>query len=326
VQQFEEVSREAREFVETAERISREISRGSSSIPGPDQQEAVNTAFWRIWPALQRYLDSTDGNADHSVELNCLLGIIGPTLWKSVFYSRGYFKPNGISGDYKMVEMMYDLEERPGRDPCRSPMENLLEGCFATIHSVVAIWERRHWIAGKLASAYKRSESLRIADIACGGARYVFDAIERLGQPESLRATLFDQDISAIGFLKNTVGERRLQGVDIIHGRISDIGSHLIDHSTYDAIVSAGMYDYLEPTIAIRMTRHLAMLLKDGGRLYVTNYHKNDPSRLPKVWGSKWHLVFRDEEDMREIATRSKMDINIEYSKNGCLMMCEMKK
>ena len=47
-------------------------------------------------------------------------------------------------------------------------------------------------------------------------------------------------------------------------------------------------------------------------------------AKLVKVWAGNWPLVFRDEQDLLELAARSKMQCEIEHSANRCLMMCTM--
>ena len=66
---------------------------------------------------------------------------------------------------------------------------------------------------------------------------------------------------------------------------------------------SAGLYDYLEPAVAKRLTKTMFEVLRPGGRLIVSNFLPQvaDAGYMETYMG--WELIYRTVEDLEELLT-----------------------
>jgi extracellular factor (EF) 3-hydroxypalmitic acid methyl ester biosynthesis protein len=94
--------------------------------------------------------------------------------------------------------------------------------------------------------------------------------------------------------------QRRNFGIDIetCTGTIKQLLSGEITLGKFDFIYSAGWYDYLNEDMAKRLTARLVDLLRPGGRILVTGFLPDIPTRGYMESFMDWHLVYRNSPDM----------------------------
>ena len=72
---------------------------------------------------------------------------------------------------------------------------------------------------------------------------------------------------------------------------------------------SAGLFDYLDDAMAASLLDHLLRLTHPGGTTAICNTSPDDPSRAVNDWISDWHLLYRDEQDMRSLFARTEASV-----------------
>jgi len=76
------------------------------------------------------------------------------------------------------------------------------------------------------------------------------------------------------------------------------------DHK-YALVWSAGLFDYFdEPTFVEQARRYYAMV-EVGGELVIGNFSELNPSRAYMEVVGDWHLQYRNEDQLRELAVRA---------------------
>ena len=320
MEHFQKIQEAADHFVQLMGCFQKDFAVGRSAIPTLEQKRFAAQAFWNIWGSVGDYVE-TNPPSDFAEERRALMSKIGPILWQCQHYAQSYFKPHGMSGDYRIVEMMYDLEFGAGDNPFQPAIVNCLEYCFSTIHSVVGIWDRRKWIAQHVKESIGKVPTLQVLDVPCGGARYLTDVLAKGEWHHGLHFWLMDQDPSAIAFVRYRALAKWPQLVTTLQSNIVNLGRAL-KGKKFDIIISAGMFDYLQEGLARRIIKIFERHLAPGGKVLLTNYHKSDPSRICKDWGANWALIFREEEELKGLFPPH-WEVKVSYSNNKCLMMCE---
>jgi extracellular factor (EF) 3-hydroxypalmitic acid methyl ester biosynthesis protein len=249
---------------------------------------------------VERAVDGQPSSA-WPVERRMLLEEIGPVLWRSAPIARSFFKPHGYAGDYRIIEMMYDLEAAAGGDPTQPALVNCLDHFYSTLHSVRGVWERRHRLARLLREQYERRRgTLRVLDVACGGSRYARDFLESAGPDADVRITLIDQDACAVEYVRRQALARWSGRVEAVSLPIARVGE-LVRDRRFDVVISSGLFDYLDQPTATGYAHLLFECLAPGGVLGITNFHREDPSAFCKDWFGDWQLVLRDESEVRSL-------------------------
>ena len=286
------------------------------TIPSLVEKEQITVAFWDFVAVVEAA--AAEGHVPETAVSQCR-EIAGAWLFRSRLWSRAYLKPHGYAGDFRMVEWMYDLETDACADPSQPAIVNCLDHLMRGVHSVVSVWQRRHWFSGLLRQEYeRRGGALRVLDIAAGGARYVRDFLQSVTPGPGLEVTLLDQDAAAIAFCRQELvpwSDR----VRFLCTPIRDVAASLKDDD-FDVIISAGLFDYLDDGAARHLLAHLATLLSPGGTVAFSNFHPGDPSRKVKEWLVDWPLVFRNESQCAALFPQDH-DVEITLSGNEALVL-----
>jgi extracellular factor (EF) 3-hydroxypalmitic acid methyl ester biosynthesis protein len=66
-------------------------------------------------------------------------------------------------------------------------------------------------------------------------------------------------------------------------------------------VYCAGLFDYVSDRVCRRLTELFYELLAPGGLLLVTNVDDSKPFRESMDFLLEWHLIYRDEEAMRQL-------------------------
>jgi extracellular factor (EF) 3-hydroxypalmitic acid methyl ester biosynthesis protein len=227
---------------------------------------------------------------------------------------RMLYKPFGYPGDYEMMRFIY--ERNFEGTTLFGKAVNLV---FIETKAGQAVRFRKDLIKHKLAEMIAaRGEStapMRILSVAAGPAQ---ELVELLGEieelPFPLEIVLFDQDKGALAYawkrLKAVVDARWGKKVSILFlnesiKRLLRDAKLFAGFGEFDAIFSCGLYDYLQPSTAVVLSRNLFARLAPGGRLLIGNMAPENSSRWLLEQHLDWHLIHRTRNEMLDIARRA---------------------
>ena len=314
------IDRAATRCAETFTRVDREARRCGRTIPTPSEKEVVTERLWRIIRLLEsstRFIDS-----EHQVvSKQALHDQLNPWMLRSRLWARAYLKPHGFAGDFRMIEWMYDLETDPCEDPTQPAIANCLDDAMRSINSVQAVWYRRTWLRQLIERVWETTPGpVRVLDVGCGGSRYCRDFVER--HPGQLSLVAVDQDPAAIAFLRSELA-RSGPEQHLICGSIEHLPDLLRTSQSageFDVVISAGLFDSLNDAMAASLLDDLIGLTRPGGTTAICNFSPDDPSRAVNDWINDWHLLYRDEQDMRSLFARSEASVAVTESPDGSLL------
>ncbi|MCK5544374.1 MAG: cyclic nucleotide-binding domain-containing protein [Desulfobulbaceae bacterium] len=237
---------------------------------------------------------------------------IYPYFMRSPLSERIYFKPKGYAGDFLMMEQIYrNVPEGDGK------LGVLVDGWCLDSVGARAIRGRRRLLREQLAvlSRQKKSQcrTIKIMNLACGSNRELFDFIKDCDYSEQIEALCMDIDSDALAFTDQQVNvfshqaTIRLMSENLVKWAL---GKVIHDIGDQDIIYSSGLTDYLDTRLFIALVSRCHEHLKPGGKLIVGNFAPN-PDRTFMDHILQWRLIYRNEEELRELFRASPFRHNV---------------
>ncbi len=265
---------------------------------------------WNDWIIhLNELFRADPATRDASVE-NFSRALLQPYLLEAPVLERAFRKPLGYPGDYRVMIYIYD---------------NDFEGATLfgkAVHKAAVMTAASKAVRGrkdllkaimqeKFQSLRTRRTPMRILSVAAGPARELKEFLEGLSPEDTLEIVLFEQDKQALAHsnreLRSLIARRRMSRVRLFSLR--DTITNLLGDSDllrptapYDLVLASGLYDYLKPHNASRLTRKLFDLLDLGGDLLIGNFAHSNTTRWIMENQLAWYLQHRTEEEILAFA------------------------
>ncbi len=245
-----------------------------------------------IW-TLHRYRMQMSAEQWRVFVTRCCAHRLCGLVHQDPFTRRAFEKPRGFAGDAVMLDYIYSLEERWPL-PEMTLLGQRIFRYTSQAPSSRGVRARRGHIAYELDEASRRLHRPRALAIAGGHFREgsLAASIKRglVGE-----VVVVDSDRQAMVRVDEDYGCYGVRGVcadarDLIRGKL-DLGR-------FDLVYSTGLYDYLKPLTATRLTSRLFSMLQPGGRLVLANF-------LPEICDDgymeafmDWNLIYRTRHEM----------------------------
>jgi len=230
-------------------------------------------------------------------------------------------KPYGYAGDFKIIDDIYR------NDPKTDGFARLFDNYSQMSAAAFAIRNRKEDIKKFIGSLVKANngKALKIMDLASGPCRDINEMLEEIPPTQrNLSIDCYDQDEKAIEYAKNLLG-KNLKFVSFYKENAVRIAFRkVIPSQQYDLIFSLGLFDYLDERLAQRLIGALKGLLKPNGVLFVANFGEKyqNPSFYFLEWVGEWQLIYRSEEEFRNIflaAGFDKENLRTEFEQQGII-------
>jgi hypothetical protein len=269
--------------------FSAEIVRFSNQV-----DEATRQASRSEWDALREFSQRQ----------------LHPLLMQSPWMHRARYKPLGYPGDFELMNGLYGNHFSGATLFARAV--NL---AFVSTPAAEAVRTRKDMMKRELGKALDRAKEgrpVRILSIAAGPAQEVYELLlEREEIEGRVEIVLFEQDRRALSFaharLSRLVKRRWADRVKVtlLHDSIKRLllGSTVFPGSgEYDMVYACGLCDYLQRNTWVKLCRTLYGTVAPEGTLYVGNMVPQNPSRWFMELHLDWALVYREKEEMLELA------------------------
>ena len=240
-------------------------------------------------------------------------------LMQSPWMKRAADKPFGYPGDYEVMDFVYERNFEGA-----TLFAKALSLAFLQTKAALAVKFRKDLMKRQLRALIEartgQKEPLRILSIAAGPAQELVELLRELEEiPMPLEIVLFDQDKSALAYaykrLKPAIDARRQGKVHVVYLNESIKrllrDDHLFEQfHQFDAVFSCGLFDYLQPATAVRLTRNLCTAAAPGGVTCIANMVEH-PSQWFMEQHLDWHLIYRTREQLLSIGRRAMPDARI---------------
>ena len=240
-------------------------------------------------------------NAKRPVKLAQLIReALGDAMSAETIQGYGFLKPFGYSGDFNMIDKIYRQHVSP-----RADLKNW-DLYFHAQKAPVAVRNRKQYFIDLVTRLREREpdRELHVLDIASGPCR---DVIEYLDQSDDrdIHFHCVDADRHAIAYARDTC-RHRLAQITFYHRNALRFRSA----RRFDLIWSAGLLDYFSDRQFVFLIKDLYRQLGAEAELVVGNFHPDNPSRDYMEIIGDWHLTYRSEHDLIDLARQAGFCLN----------------
>jgi extracellular factor (EF) 3-hydroxypalmitic acid methyl ester biosynthesis protein len=311
-------------FLGEVSRLLQQVDVALQTTPtesAPQPGELLETIVPPIAPKFQELLDAFEyeaGRIDPGVAAPHKMfarNELHPFLLCSPFIHRIYAKPLGYAGDYIMVKMIMDVAFEGANTYAKLVNHFYLDQPPARAHRnrIAILVNALHGEAVRVSGAERK---LRVLNIGCGPAVEVERFIRKDALSERCEFHLLDFNRETLEYARETVENvsrevGRSPSVVFIHQSIHDLlreaatRHHQPNHPSFDLIYCAGLFDYLGDRVCRRLMQLFYNRVVPGGLLIATNVHPRNPTRYFMEHIAEWHLVYRDEAEMKSLSPRT---------------------
>jgi len=241
-----------------------------------------------------------------------------------------YQKPLGYSGDYVMMNYIYDYHRKNYLGS--SSYEKLINHYTCNIPISCSNIKRKDFLKEKILEASGKKDNAKILSLASGPARELTEPLKEGKIKKPLIFKCLDPEKKALDFINEEIGKIEPEKKSMLS--IEYICKHVISLmrdrkfrkalGTYDLIYAFGIFDYLNDKMAARLTRELFELLEKKGKLVIFNIslEKNNYRAYYELLG-EWNMVHRTNEQM--LAWTEKIDgakVGFEELPGGSNYLC----
>jgi extracellular factor (EF) 3-hydroxypalmitic acid methyl ester biosynthesis protein len=211
-------------------------------------------------------------------------------ITKDTMQGYALLKPHGYSGDYVIIERIYQR--------WLSPKEHLVnwDRFFHAQEAPRAIINRKKYFLDILRALEEIDGKRDVLNIGCGPCQ---DIADFLSEGESqIFFECVDYDKNAIEYSHNKFKEKGFLKKIEFH---RDNALRFRPPRQYDLIWSAGLFDYLDEKIFKMLLSRLLNFVKPGGEIVIGNFSLDNPTRDYMECGN-WFLYHRSPDDLFKIA------------------------
>lgn len=209
---------------------------------------------------------------------------------------RAASKPRGYAGDAVMMDYIYSGIAPEGT----TEMGQRVFSATTRVSMGLSVLYRRQLLRSLIDDTVVTREAGRILSVASGHAREFEGSL--VGRPVFQgQVVALDQDPLSCAEVARVHVNAPLQ---VVNRGVRDLlGAELAaELGHFDLIYSAGLYDYLPDTLALRLTKRLLQMLRPGGRLVIANFVPGGSGRGYMELFMDWTLVLRNEAAMQQLS------------------------
>ncbi len=225
-------------------------------------------------------------------EIEQFRNMLEPILKSETLMGHSYIKPLGYSGDYQIIEKMYTNHKS------LNPELYKWDEFFHWLPAVTAVVNRKRIAVNLLKSLNQKTKKdvAKVLILGSGPATEVNEYFES-AKENKLHFDLVDFDQRAIDHAE----AKNFQYMDYITFYNKNV-LRFSPEGCYDLIWSAGLFDYFQDKLFIRLLRRFSYSLSNQGEMIIGNFNTVNPSRKVMEVLGDWYLYHRTEDDLKNYA------------------------
>lgn len=236
-------------------------------------------------------------------------------------------KPRGYSGDAQLLDYIYCDPHVAESIESASETGKALYGYTKDVPSCVAARERRDLLTRYVDEiATERGTQSEVLAIAAGHLREA-NRSRALLEGRLKRWVALDQDPQSVGLIARDFAGTAVETVD---GSVRTLLARGHRLGRFDLVYAAGLYDYLQDKVAVKLTKTCLGMLKPGGTFLFANYAEGNPDAGYRETFMNWVLLLRSEAEMWNIINasvdRNEVESRVFFGENRNVLYAEVKK
>lgn len=217
-------------------------------------------------------------------------------------------KPFGYAGDFLIIDKIY--REQVTADQRFEKWDNF----WHEQPACRAVRNRKDYFIHTILDALQHQPALRLLNVASGPARDLAE-IYSLIDPSRLQTVCVEADEHAINYAKE-LNESHAAQVAFVHRNIFRFNTA----EQFDIVWSAGLFDYFEDKIFVKLLRKFMSWTKPGGEVIIGNFGDHNPTRNYMELMGDWYLHHRSAEELMNMALEagaSRGDVSVGREDEG---------
>lgn len=214
--------------------------------------------------------------------------MLEPVLKPDTIIGHSFTKPLGYNGDYQIIEKIYKFHKNNNPDFVK------WDEFFHWLPAASAVINRKELAISLLKSLNQKVKQTKakVLILGSGPASEVNEYFQSVTQ-NNLVFDLVDFDQRAIEYAM----AKNQKYLEYLTFHNKNVLRYSPD-GCYDLIWSAGLFDYFQDRLFVRLLRRFSFYLSDGGEMIIGNFNISNPSKkIMEILGD-WYLYHRSQDQL----------------------------
>jgi SAM-dependent methyltransferase len=226
-------------------------------------------------------------------ELDALQSGFGGDCMQSTILGHVRSKPFGYAGDFLIIDKIY--QEHTSADARYAKWDGFWHGQPAC----KAVRNRKDYFVRTITRALHHYPQLQLLNVASGPARDLAEVYAAI-DPQRLQTTCVEADQHAINYARE-LNEAHAAQVEFVHRNIF----RYMAERQHDIVWSAGLFDYFEDEVFVKLLRKFMEWTKPGGEVIIGNFSDQNPTQNFMELVGEWYLHHRSEASLISMALQA---------------------
>ena len=232
-----------------------------------------------------------DGMSEMPLEdQNRVYEVLSPLLTVDSMIGFTFQKPHGYAGDFELIDRIYSQRQSKNNDLCKWDI------FYHKLEAATAVRNRKKYFKDLVELTESKHKTPRVLNLGSGPCSDLYEYLQSKSK-HSTKFECLDMDETAIEF-GSAVCDNYIDKIKFIHKN----AFRFKPDYQYELIWSAGLFDYFNDKLFVRLLNRMYVLVKEGGELVIGNFSDENPSRAVMEVFGQWYLHHRGEEKLTELA------------------------
>ncbi|MFA6059510.1 MAG: class I SAM-dependent methyltransferase [Taibaiella sp.] len=227
------------------------------------------------------------------VDLQLIRNSFGEDCLNATIHGHSITRPYGYAGDFMIIDKFY--RKHVTADKRFEKWDKFWQSCAATR----AVRNRKTYFINTLTTLLQEKPQLDLLNVASGPARDLAELYSGINKGQ-VNTVCIEADQHAIAYAKE-LNKAHSEEINFIE---QNIFRHESDKQ-FDVVWSAGLFDYFNDSVFIKMLRKFVSWTKPGGEVIIGNFSNYNPSRAFMELFGDWYLHHRSEEHLTQLAIQA---------------------
>lgn len=250
-------------------------------------------------------------------EQKLIYELILPLLTVNSMLGFTFQKPHGYSGDFELIDRIYTQWKSKDKELYKWDL------FYHELEGAKAVRNRIKYFTDLVASTEIKNKNSLILNLGSGPCRDLFECLKEKKE-HTLSFECLDMDQKSIDYASVVCNEFMDSIIFINKNALTfDPGYK------YNLIWSAGLFDYFNDKIFIRLLRRVYALLQVEGELVIGNFSMGNPSQAVMELYGQWYLHHRSEKQLVYLALEAGIPralINVSMEEVGVNLFLHVRK
>lgn len=227
------------------------------------------------------------------VDLQILQSSFDEECLSKTLHGHSITKPYGYAGDFMIIDKIYREQITDDRRFEKWDM------FWHSLAATKAVRNRKDYFIRTVTRRMNNGKQVRLLNVASGPARDLAELYQQI-HPDLLSTVCIEADERAIQYA-STLNEVNAGRIQFVHKNIFRFQTE----EQFDIVWSAGLFDYFDESIFVKLLRRFVSWTKPGGEVIIGNFNTQNPSRNLMEFFGDWYLHHRSAEELVNLALKA---------------------